>query len=93
MPVGKADKKIKQPQGTQVGGWVPETLGHRLILFFFPPSLPKYTLALFQQLSKVTFYSEGVFYSTVLQILFHWLRSHPISKAFLYLFHIKVEWL
>lgn len=31
MPVGKADKKFKQPQGTQVGGWVPETLGHRLI--------------------------------------------------------------
>lgn len=38
MPVGKADKKIKQPQGTQVGGWVPETLGHRLIFFFSPLS-------------------------------------------------------
>jgi len=28
-------KKIKQPQGTQVGGWVPEPLGHTLILFSF----------------------------------------------------------
>lgn len=31
MPVGKADKQFKQPQGTQVGGWVPERLGYRLI--------------------------------------------------------------
>lgn len=87
MPVGKADKNIKQPQGTQVGGWVPKTLGHRFI--FFPPSLLKYTPALFQQLSKVTFYSEGVFYSTVLQILFHWLHSHPISKLFFIYFTLR----
>lgn len=79
MPVGKADKKFKQPQGTRVGGRVPETLGHRLI---FSPSLPKYTPALFQQLSKVTFYSKGVFYSTILQILFHLLCSQQLSKLF-----------
>lgn len=85
MPVGKADKQFKQPQGTQVGGWVPERLRYRLI---FSP-LPKYTPALFQQFSEVNFNSKAVFYSTVLQILFHLLCSHQISKLFCIYFSLR----
>lgn len=49
-------KKIKQPRGTQVGGWVPEALGHTLISLFFSRS--QNTPALFQPLSKVPFYKS-----------------------------------
>lgn len=72
--VGEADKKFEQPQGTQVGGWVPETLGHRLN---FSPLSPK--------IHSSTFPAS----CTVLQILFHLLCSHHSSKLFFIDFSLR----
>lgn len=89
MPVGKADKKFKQPQGTRVGGRVPETLGHRLI--FFPP-LSQNTLRHFSSnyqkslfIARVSSTAQSSRFSSICFVL--------SSFQSFSLFFFKVEWL